>query len=535
MKWKSFLEVPDATESKVSLSSQTGRTKLASSGYLNRRIFLKGLGFEIGAAMIPGCSKLLQSESSAIPLPNIVFVMADDLGYGDLGCYGATKIKTPNIDRIASEGIRFTDAHSPSAVCTPTRYGVLTGRYCWRTRLKSQVLWCGYTRSLIEPGRPTIASMLKSKGYETAQIGKWHLGWEDAEPIDYSKGYLGRGPKHLGFEYSFVTAASHNLYPCCFVENHRLLSRLVPHTKCFYNPENDEIDSRFVERHKKYDLGPMLIAEDWQPDQVDYIYTKKTIEFIERHHTEKPNKPFYVHLTPEAPHLPSNVPDFKKGKSQAGARSDHIMMLDWMVGQINETLDRLRLKDNTLIIVTSDNGPRRVGIDGNENGEYWGSFVDDFGHKSAGILRGFKGDLFEGGHRVPFIARWPGWIPAGSTSEELISLVDMMATFAAITDYKLSANMAEDSYNILPAMLDQKLNKPIREVAVFHDFPGNFAIRKGPWKLLYPDSENEQLYHLGRDLRETNNIAEQHPEIVEELTLLLEKYKKSGLSSTRLG
>ncbi len=265
--------------------------------------------------------------------PNIIYIMADDLGYGDLSCYGATKIQTPNIDKLASNGIRFTDAHSPSAVCTPTRYSVLTGRYCWRGRLKKEVLWSGYDRALIEKGRKTIGNMMQESGYATAQIGKWHLGWEDEEPVDYSKGYLGRGPKDFGFNYSFVTAAAHNLFPIVFVEDHKIMSPLKPMDYFVYEPEN-ETPEYIYNWHETHDKGPMMIATDWEPGQVDKIYTEKTIAFIKKQVSENPNQPFYIHLTPDTPHLPNNVPDFIKGKSDAGTRGDHVQLFDWMVGQI---------------------------------------------------------------------------------------------------------------------------------------------------------------------------------------------------------
>lgn len=436
--------------------------------------------------------------------------MADDLGYGDLGCYGAEKINTPNIDKIAGEGMIFTDAHSPASVCTPTRYAILTGRYCWRSRLNKEVLWDGYNRSLIEPGRKTIGSIMKSKGYHTAQIGKWHLGWEDEEPVDYSIGYLGRGPKDLGFDYSFVTAAAHNLYPITFVENHKVLAeKLIPIDYYIYNPDKERPKSD-IDWHKKKDLGPSLIDVNWQPDLVDSIYTVKAINFIKEHVENEGNKPFYLHLTPEAPHLPNNVPDFMKGSSQAGKRGDHIQMFDWMVGEIDKTLHESGIDKETLIVITSDNG----------------ALLSGFGHKSNGNLRDDKGSRWEGGHRVPLIIKWEGHIEPNSKNNGLICLVDMMATFAEIVGYQLEPGMAEDSYNMFPLLTGEEKN--IRETLVMHDYNGKFAIRKGFWKLV-----DDELYNLETDVEEENNVAAENPEIVKELRALLKKQQDDGFTVIR--
>lgn len=442
--------------------------------------------------------------------PNIIFIMADDLGYGDLGCYGAETIRTPNIDKLAENGMRFTDAHSSAAVCTPTRYGILTGRYSWRGRLKKEVLWCGYTRSLIEPGRKTIGNMMQESGYRTAQIGKWHLGWEDEEPVDYGKGYLGRGPKELGFDYSFVTASAHNLSPIVFVENHQILSNLIPLDRHVYYPDflKGPMPEHLIKWHDDKDLGPLMIADDWQPELVDQIYTEKSVDFIIRHVEENKDRPFYLHLTPEAPHRPNIVPDFMKGTSDSGIRGDHIQMFDWMVGEIMNALKRLEVDQNTLIIVTSDNGPTG-GRDGS------------FDHKAAGELRGYKGGLYEGGHRVPFIAHWPGKIEPGSETNILICLTDMMASFAALLDYQLDEDMGEDSFNILPAFFGEQ--DEIRETMINRDYHGKLSIRKGPWKLV-----GEELYNLDTDFKESQDMAQDHPEIVESLKDLLQQQIAAG-------
>lgn len=476
---------------------------------LSRRSFLKIAAAGLLAASPQGAYAV--EEASKSRMPNIIFIMADDLGYGDLSCYGAEKIKTPNIDLLAEQGIRLTDAHTPSAVCTPTRYGVLTGRYCWRGRLKSEVLWSGYDRSLIEPGRKTIGNMMQDRGYKTAQIGKWHLGWGDTEPVDYSKGYLGRGPRDLGFEYSFVTASAQNLYPLTFVENHKIVSKLKPMDYHVHNPELREVPTGERNWHKSHVDGPMVVAEDWQPYDVDKIYKDKAIAFMTKHVGRETDQPFYLHLTPEAPHRPNIMPEFMRGTSKAGMRGDHIQFLDWMVGQIVKTVKDLNVDENTLIIFTSDNGPRPGGIDG------------AFGHESAGHLRGYKTSIWDGGHRVPFIASWPGKIKPLTKSDTMICLTDMMATFAAITDYKLSDDMGEDSFNALGALLGN--TEPIRDSIIHHDYSGNFAIRKGPWKLV-----GSRLYNIEKDIKESNDLAKENPEIVIELKQLLRQQRESGYS-----
>lgn len=477
--------------------------------------------FLLPFVLIGSCQMHISGEDTK---PNIIFIMADDLGYGDLGCYGAIKIRTPNIDNLAEKGIRLLDTHSPSSVCTPTRYGVLTGRYSWRGQLKKEVFWSGYERSLIEEGRKTIGNMMKEGGYKTAQIGKWHLGWEDKEPASYDKEYLGRGPRDLGFDYSFVTACAHNLSPITFVENHKIMSKLIPLDYNIYYPDmgKGKMTESQIAWHKTHNLGPLLIAEDWQPELVDKIYTRKTIDFISTHIKTDPIQPFYVHLTPEAPHRPNNVPDFMKQKSDAGIRGDHIQMLDWMVGQIMSTLQQLEIDRNTLVIVTSDNGPRPAGLDGYENEK----MVTDFDHKSAGNLYGFKSSIWEGGHRVPFIACWPGRIEPGAASDKLMCLTDMMATFADIIGYKLEENMGEDSFSALPVLLGEQIE--IRESIINQNFAGQLAIRKGPWKLI-----DKQLFNLDDDLKESQDLAKEHQEVVNSLKALLQKQIEDGRTANR--
>jgi len=479
--------------------------------------------------------------------PNIIYIMADDLGYGDVGCYNENSlIPTPNIDQLAGEGLIFTDAHSPSAVCTPTRYGVLTGRYCWRTWLKRGVIG-GYTPPLIEESRTTIASLLKENNYTTACIGKWHLGlgwtrmngftpgWEDAagywrgswQDGDSTKGLnvdftkpVQHGPEYLGFDSTFYTAACSTIDgPFAYIQNRYTVG----------------IPDRMIEVDKSkggdYRPRPGWQAPGFEIETVDIEFTKKAISFMEVSVKSKSGNPFFVYLALSAPHAPWLPPEMVQGRSDAGPRGDQVVLVDWCVGQIMNFLKENKLDKNTLVIFTSDNGPRH-GING---------------HQSAGNLRGYKSHIWEGGHRIPFIVHWPGIVNKGSVTDEPICLTDMMATFAAITGAILPEGSGEDSYNILPAISGEKLDKPIREAIVHHSENGTFSIRKGEWKLILDNKTSGgwvepsgkrpvpgtpgQLYNIISDPYEQNDLWEEHPEIVKDLTNLLEKYKTEGRSN----
>jgi arylsulfatase A-like enzyme len=459
--------------------------------------------------------------------PNIIFIMADDMGYGDLGCYGAQKIATPNIDRLAQEGIRFTDAHSSAAVCTPSRYSVLTGRYCWRSRLKKWVLW-GFEPPLIEPGRLTVASMLKQKGYATAAIGKWHLGLQwatkdgqapspDGENVDYAAGVSG-GPLELGFDTCFCITGSLDMAPYCFIQDDHTVG--IPNTeKHPYNPQQRK----------------GLMVPGWNDELVDVRFTEKAVEFIDTCIVKAPDQPFFLYLTPSAPHRPCIPPHFVQGASQAGARGDMVALVDWMVGQIDDALARNRIADNTLVIVTSDNGARAVNYDGR-----------DYGHKSNGNLRGQKADIWDGGHREPFVVRWPNRIAPGTTCDALVCLSDLTATCADIVGFDLPADAAQDSYSILPALLGRAGQQPTRQAVVHHSGEGMFSLRRGKWKMILglgsggfsepkrveptPGGPTGQLYNMDADLQETGNLWMSYPEVVESMTSLLKTYQEQGYS-----
>jgi len=471
---------------------------------MNRRNFLKIIGMGLASLTIPSCADASRSSAgrSAGKKPNIIFIMADDMGYGDLSCYGATKIKTPNMDALAADGIRFTDAHSPSAVCTPTRYGVLTGRYCWRSRLKRGVLG-GYSPLLIDTNRTTVASLLKQHGYATACIGKWHLGLGSNGRTDYDKP-LAPGPNDLGFDYFFGIPASLDMTPYCYVENDR------PTVK-----PTETIEAGKASGDGWWRAGP--IAPGFKHVEALPKLTEKAVEYIDAHAEKTPNKPFFMYFPLPAPHCPIAPADFVKGKSEAGGYGDFVVEVDWTIGRVMEALDKNNLADNTLIIVTSDNGsPARTKI---KRDPY--SMMEVYGHYPNGNLRGIKADIWDGGHREPFIARWPGRIPKGATSDELICLTDLMATCAAIVGADLPDNAGEDSYDILPALLGKKLDKPIREAIVHHSLSGMFSIRRGNWKLILgrgsggftkpktikpkPGEPKGQLYNLAEDPAEAQN------------------------------
>jgi len=470
---------------------------------------------------------MYRTKSLTRDRPNIVYLMADDMGYGDPGCYGAVKIPTPNMDRLASEGMCFTDAHSSSAVCTPSRYSVLTGRYCWRTHLQKWVLW-GFEPPLIDADRMTVASLLKQSGYATAAIGKWHLGlgWTtvdgkapepDGRNVDYAA-RIWEGPTERGFDTSFCLTGSLDMAPYCFVEDDHVVGTPSVEKSPYYPQQR-----------------PGLMVPDWRDDLVDVTFIERAVGFIDRHVREHPDQPFFLYLTPLAPHRSCVPPEFIAGKSQAGPRGDMVALVDWMVGQIDEALCRHGLIGNTLFIVTSDNGARLTNYDGR-----------DYGHRSCGPLRGQKADIWDGGHREPFIARWPERVPDGSSSSEPICLGDLMATCADILGVELASGSAQDSISFLPALLGQERDRLLREAIVHHSGDGMFSIRQGQWKLILGRGSGGfseprqlepgrgeppgQLYDMHSDLGEAHNLWSERPDIVSHLTALLERYRSQGYS-----
>lgn len=480
-------------------------------------------------------------DSSDSGKPNVVIVLADDLGYGDPQCYRAqSKIPTPNIDRLASQGMRLADAHTPASVCSPTRYALLTGRYAWRTRLKSGVLG-PYSAPLIEPDRLTLAKMLKAHGYATACIGKWHLGmqwatrspdvrlpplWDrgfDQSQIDLA-GRITAGPLTAGFDLYFGTAVP-NFPPYCFIENDHVLGKIPD------RPKPDHVYG-----------NPGLIQEGWDLHRILPSLKGRAVQFIEEQ--AKAGRPFFLYLPLTAPHTPIVPNQPFLGRSRAGDYGDLVAEVDAVLGAVMDALQRSGAADNTLLIFTSDNGsPARAG-DPHLRGKDWaatGAVIRMFGHNPNAPLRGMKADVFEGGHRVPLVVRWPGQVKAGTTNHQIVCLVDWMATIAAIVGHKLPDDAAEDSYDLGPTLRDP--SRAVREDVVHHSGGGMFAIRRGEWKLIVgrgsggwtrvkaaEEDPPAQLYHLTDDPQEQNNLYNQWPEIVRQLTERLESYRQRGRS-----
>ena len=468
-------------------------------------------------------------KSETGQLPNIVYILADDLGYGDVSAYNEHAAwMTPAIDRLAAEGIRFTDAHSGSAVCTPTRYGILTGRYAWRTRLKEGVLW-SWSKPLIEPERLTVPALLKQKGYESACIGKWHLGlgWqyseEDSTQVDFSKPVLG-GPTSLGFDYFYGITASLDIPPYVYIENDR--ATVVP--------------EKYTESKDKYGWWRKgLTGSDFDHHTVLSHLTDKAIEFIQRHQEKNKKHPFFLYFALTAPHTPILPEKAFQGKSGTNPYGDFVLQVDYTVDRVLKALEEEGIADNTVVFFTSDNGCSPAA-------DY--KVLAEYGHDPSYIYRGTKADIFEGGHRIPFIVRWPGMIQAGLTSDETICLTDLMATAARIADINMPSEAGEDSYNITPLLFNHKLSEPIREATVHHSINGSFAIRKANWKLIMcpgsggwspprPGTDEVkglppiQLYDMSTDPEEQENVYKEFPEVVKELRSLLISYIENGRSN----
>lgn len=476
--------------------------------------------------------------------PNIVYILCDDLGYGDVKCLNPDgKIPTPNMDRLAAAGMTFTDAHSGSSVCSPTRYGVLTGRYSWRSRLKQGVLG-GLSPRLIEPDRLTVAAFLRQHGYHTAAIGKWHLGmdWvklegrdvaelniesaQQVRNVDFSKPIM-NGPNSVGFDYYFGISASLDMVPYAFIENDRVTAL----------PTEDADFEMMPGKPGRTRRGPR--APEFNAIDVLPRLTEKAVEYIsQRAEQAKQGRPFFLYLPLNSPHTPTLPSPEWQGKSRLNAYGDFVMQTDATVGRVLEALDRHALADNTLVFFSSDNGC-------SPQADF--EALAKAGHHPSYRFRGHKADIFDGGHRIPFLVRWPGKVKPGTTCDQLICLTDLLATCADILAVPLPGNAGEDSVSILPALLGTA-QKPLREAVVHHSINGSFAIRQGPWKLELcpgsggwsaprPGSPAErglppvQLYNLQTDISETTNVQDRHPEIVQRLTALLEKYVAAGRST----
>jgi arylsulfatase A-like enzyme len=478
------------------------------------------------------------------PPPNIVFIFADDLGYGDLGCYGATKLQTPNIDRLARQGRRFTDAHSASAVCTPSRYALLTGEYPLRKNLSRPVFL--KTGLVIDTNQQTIGTVMKEAGYATACIGKWHLGFGEEAPN--WNGDLKPGPLEVGFDYYFGVPVVNSHPPFVYVENHRVVG-LVPEDPFVFGRKAKTRE--YPEKMGIDQIGGADAAHALYDDEaVGTRLLEKSVEWI------KVNKdqPFFLYLATTNIHHPFTPAKRFQSTSQCGRYGDFVHELDWMVGEVMKSLEEQGVAENTLVIFTSDNG----GMFNIGGQDAW-----DARHRLNGELLGFKFGAWEGGHRVPFIARWPGRIEAGSTSDQLICNIDMIATLAALTGVAIEEGQGRDSVNILPALTGDP-EEPLRDhVVLAANRPTHLALRQGKWVYIgargsggftgakrgghafggpaaisyagYVNSDIEngrikkdappaQLYDLEADVRQTKNLYREYPEVVARLKTLLDEY-----------
>ena len=482
---------------------------------------LRTLSCFAALALLAGAGVVAAQPAPATGKPNIVLILADDMGYGDPRCYNpASKIPTPNIDRLASQGMRLLDSHTPSSVCTPTRYGLLTGRYCWRTRLKKGVLQ-GYDPLLIEPGRPTVASLLQGQGYATGAVGKWHLGFGNVNPVDYAKPLV-PGPNSLGFDFFFGIPSSLDFPPYVFVENERTVEQP---TKMIEASElNRKTGGGFWRAGA---IAPSFTHEGVLPE-----LARQAEGFIRK---QSAAKPFFLYLPLSAPHTPWMPTAEFRGKSKAGYYGDFAVQVDTTVGRVLAALDEKKLSRNTLVFFTSDNGAHWLPSD-----------IETWGHRSNKEWRGQKSDVWEGGHRVPLIARWPGKVKPGSTSSQVTCHTDFFATLAEVIGAKLPDGSAEDSFSFLPALLGRAATGPVREAIVHHSGDGMFAVRSQGWKLVeglgsggftapkfekpVPGGPEGQLYDLSADPAEQANRYQERPEQVARLKALLEQYRSSGRS-----
>ncbi|WP_200976030.1 arylsulfatase [Echinicola sp. 20G] len=482
-------------------------------------------------AVFVGCCLLQfscaeKSQREEPKRPNIIYVLADDMGIGDIQAfYPEGKIATPNLDQMAADGMRFTDAHTSSAVCTPTRYSILTGRYNWRSRLKEGVLWSD-DKGLIDTARTTVPSLLKDHGYHTAYLGKWHLGWnwghDEQGNIDFSK-EVTHNPNDNGFDYAYGHVASLDIPPYVYVENGKVTA--IP---------TDSTESK--DKYGWWRKG--MTAPDFKHEDVTPNFFRRAISYVQER--AKTDQPFFLYLALPSPHSPILPSEKWQGKSGLNPYGDFVMMIDDYMGQLISAVNESGVEDDTMIIFVTDNGCAPA------------SKIDELieaGHHPSGIYRGHKADIYEGGHRVPFIVKWPKTVKAGSVSDQTICTTDLLATCAALVDYKLKDNEGEDSYNMLPLLKGETLKEDFREATVHHSVNGSFAIRKGDWKLLmcggsggwsYPTPQDVaemdslppvQLYNMKEDPSETSNLEAKYPEKVQELQDLLTKYVVEGRST----
>ncbi|BCX46956.1 hypothetical protein HAHE_08640 [Haloferula helveola] len=505
---------------------------------------------------ILGSIILSLGSAFAAEKPNIVLINADDLGYGDLGCYGATKLKTPNIDRLATEGRRFTDAHSPSAVCSPSRYGLLTGSYPLRKNLWGPVPL--REPLTVEVGSMTLASLLKEAGYDTACFGKWHIGFGEKEP-DWN-GELKPGPLELGFDTYFGIPSVNSGPPFVYVENHRVFGA-DPEDPFQYGKPS--VAKRMPEKGGYGAIGGGEAAHKLYVDKrIGTTLKERAVDWLKGRSDERP---FFLYLATTNIHHPFTPADRFVGTSECGRYGDFVHELDWIVGEVLAAVEARGATDNTLVVFTSDNG----GMLNVTAQKAWKA-----GHRINGDLLGFKFGAWEGGHRVPMVVRWPGKVPAGTTSDTLISQIDLLATFAEITGRKLKEGEGPDSIGQLENLTGAS-PKPLRETLVISpNSPKHLGIRHRQWVYIpqrgsggfqgrkpgehllagppglafagrpnsdivdgkyRADAPMAQLYNLEEDPAQSTNVIADHPEVVAELETILKRYRAMVPKGPRIG
>lgn len=485
----------------------------------------------LAAVIVAGALGAERTLEAAEELPNVVILYADDMGVADVS-YGdpAALIQTPNLDQLARGGMTFSDGHSSSGICTPSRFALLTGQHHWR-RFHNIVGAFGGT--VFEEGEYTIAEMFRSKGYRTACFGKWHLGWDfDAirkegiekkdwpkpESYDWTRPFPG-GPLERGFDHYFGDGTI-NFPPYCWIEGDRFLTI----------PTKPVIKSEPLAGAGSFRPGPM--AETWNPYDILPTITDKTVDWISKHEGEEP---FFIYLAFNSPHYPIVPNEEFHGKSKAGYYGDFVIETDAQVGKVLDALEKRGVADNTMVIFSADNGAETHAFER----------LAEFGQWSSGPFRGLKRDIYEGGHRVPFIVRWPGEIEPGSKSDEVVSQVDFAATFASMIGYSLGEEEAIDSYDLLPLLKGDAYTRPLRKATVQNTSPGQYAIREGDWVLIdaasgapkepkaylehfgldpYGKGNPGLLFNLKKDPRQSENLYEKHPEKVAAMRSLLKRY-----------
>ncbi|WP_148080752.1 sulfatase family protein [Roseimaritima ulvae] len=529
---------------------------------MSRSDFIRGAVSLLWLFGVGTVGRAEQAADENAPSPNVVFIFADDLGYGDLGCYGASKVQTPNIDRLAKQGRMFSDAHSASAVCTPSRYALLTGEYPFRAHGGKGIWGPAPVTSglLIDPDQQTIADVFKDSGYATAALGKWHLGFGEGKN-DWQEP-LRPGPQDLGFDYYFGLPVVNSAPPYVFVENDRVVDG-DPNDPLVYLGRGRHKDATPItpippeasQRTANMFKGAVRAHQRYNDYTVGTVLAEKAVDWI----TANKQQPFFLYMATTHIHHPFTPGKRFQGTSDAALYGDFIQELDWMVGEVTGCLEEHGLSDNTLVIFTSDNGGML---------NLGGRNAVRAGHRINGDLLGFKFGAWEGGHRIPFIARWPGKIPAGTKSHQLLCNVDMLATFKALTGQGSGDASESDSINMLPALLGEPTAALREELVLAAHKPSHLAIRKGKWMYigargsggfggskpqhhawggppaaafvgsvnsdlkngkLKPGAPPAQLYDLENDMYQTQNVYNQYPAVVKQMQQLLQTYRPQNV------